>query len=141
MKRAIAYSLAMSFSVISCAQAFDTDTLGQRGSLLLSDLDRMLRENGLLRQQTDAAMREAGLNADTVRCEGTRFPGTWQHLGGYRVAPYICAFGDRRLVIRADVRITDVDGDSYAKNTETARRYARHYTESNLKWTWFRDPQ
>ncbi len=129
---------------LSGAQAgtFDTRVLDQNGSIKLDSIMPLLSKTPPLYEQVSARLRAARRTADAIDCSGARFPGSWTHLGAYRVAPYICAIGGETLTISADVRVSDAEGDSYVRPTAAAMRYAKTFSEHNLRWTWQRiEPQ
>jgi hypothetical protein len=84
----------------SPALAFDTSKLGQGGSLPLSDLDPLLAKSPQLQREINQAPADGKKAKDVVICDGMRFPGQWQNLGGLRVGPYTCNFGNKWLQIK-----------------------------------------
>lgn len=125
------------------AIAFDTTQLNQGGSLTLDEISGLIDQSPKLqREVTDAAL-QANKKPNEIVCGGMRFSGQWVHLGGYRVAPYVCAFGDDKfLEIRADVRITGRGGKTFAKITPDAMKNASRFDESKPTWRWLgEDPR
>jgi hypothetical protein len=118
------------------ARAFDTGELGQGGSIALEERMPLIAKNPKLKREVDAALARNGKEATDVTCDAAVFTSRWTYLGGERVAPYTCNFGDKWLRIRADVRITDARGRVYEKATVEAMRGARRASETNLRWKW-----
>jgi hypothetical protein len=120
----------------SPSMAFDTSKLGQGGTLTLDDLMPLIRKSAQLKREVDQALVEGKKKPDDVICSGMRFPGQWVHLGGIRVSPYTCGFGDKWLQIRATVRITDRSGRAFETITPEAMKNATKVSETNLTWKW-----
>jgi hypothetical protein len=108
----------------SPALAFDTSKLGQGGSLTLSDLDPLLAKSPQLQREINQALTDGKKAKDDVICDGMRFPGQWQNLGGRRVGPYTCNFGNKWLQIKTKVRITARKGSAIDAVTPAAMRNA-----------------
>lgn len=123
-------------SIGSTALAFDTTKLGQGGSLSFDDIMPLVQKTPKLAAEVRAELSTIGKKAEEVMCEGERFPGSWEHLGGERVSPYKCTFGDRELTIKARVRLTDRKGRSYETITKAAMRNAEKVLQDRLTWTW-----
>jgi hypothetical protein len=121
---------------VSPALAFDTSKLGQEGSLVLSDIMPIISKSPQLRSEVQGALGAAGKKADDLLCDGMRFPGAWENLGGERVAPYTCDFGGKWLQINATVRITGPKGRVFETITPTAMKSASKVSETNLTWKW-----
>src|ERR1700750_3248971 len=83
------------------ALAFDTDKLGQAGTLFLGDIKSLIDQSPKLRAEVDEAAKKVDKPKDEILCSGNRFPGQWVHLGGGRVSPYECNFGEKWLKLRA----------------------------------------
>ena len=66
-----------------------------------------------------------------------RFPGAWKELGGLRVAPYTCQFGDRWLLIRAKVVVTGKGGKVFNQVNRQAMQQATDAKEIDPTWAWF----
>jgi hypothetical protein len=107
------------------AWAFDTSKLGQGGSLPLDDIRSLIDKSPKLKDDVASALAKAGKKAEEIICFGARFPREWANLGGARVAPYACEFGDQTLTIRADVSITGRKSKVYEKVTRDAMRTPR----------------
>jgi hypothetical protein len=121
----------------SQALAFDTTQLGQMGSTDMEDMKELVDKTPKLRAEVDEAMAQVNKTEIQVKCAGQRFPGSWNELGGTRVAPYLCAFaGDKWLLIEADVRLTDKRGHVYDKPTKQAMQRAENISETKLRWSW-----
>lgn len=118
------------------ASAFDTSKLGQVGSLPLADMQTLIAKSPKLKQEVDDAVAKLGKKPDEIMCNGMRFPGAWKELGGLRVAPYSCPFGDKWLQVRAQVKITGKRGKVYARADKEAMRRAENVRETGLAWTW-----
>jgi hypothetical protein len=139
LAKAVAAALRGALAVLlvpACAWAFDTSGLGQGGSLPLDDRMALIAKNPKLKQEVTEALAKIGKKSEDIICSGMRFPGSWRHLGGARVAPYTCDFQGKWLQIRADVRLTDKSGKVYDKITPAAMRNAEHVSETNLTWKW-----
>lgn len=121
---------------IRAAHAFDTTKLGQRGSLASDDKEALFKKSAKLESETAAEMKKLGKTIDEIFCDGMRFPGPWVELGGLRVAPYTCQFGERWLQIRAKVTVTGKGGKVYEKINAEAMRRATDVKETNWSWTW-----
>jgi|SRR5581483_11421234 hypothetical protein len=120
------------------ALGFDTTQLGQWGSLSL-DMDEIaavIRQSPQLQREIDDALKKIGKKPEQQICIGMRFPGTWEELGGLRVAPYRCQIGDKWLRITTTVRVTGKDGKVYERIDEAAMRDATDVKETDPKWTW-----
>jgi hypothetical protein len=120
----------------SPALAFDTNKLGQRGSLPLDDLSALLAKSAQLQREVDGALREASKTKDDVMCDGMRFPGPWKELGGSRVGPYTCNFGSKWLKIETKVRVTGRKGKVFDTVTPAAMKNATDVTETTSTWKW-----
>lgn len=118
------------------AAAFDTDKLGQGGSLPLSDIDALISQSAALKQEVSTALTAAKKPASDIICSGNRFPNQWVNLGGLRAAPYTCEFAGKWLIIEADTRVTDKAGHGYDTITPAAMKKAAKVTETNPKWKW-----
>src|SRR5438132_1702561 len=79
--------LALLFATVP-ATAFDTRTLGQWGSITLDELMPRLSKSKKLTMEIKRTLAESSKTEEQINCIGQRFPGTWQALGGERVAPY-----------------------------------------------------
>ena len=128
--------IAAVFLTASPAFGFDTSKLGQFGSLPLSDIMPLIGKSAQLQSEVKAALSEAKKDADSLMCDGARFPGSWVNLGGERAAPYTCDFGGKWLVIDATVRVTGKKGRAFEKVDDTAMKNADKVTESKPTWTW-----
>jgi hypothetical protein len=131
----IALVLTVSLIVLP-ALAFDTSKLGQGGSLPLSDLMPLIGKSAKLQREVDSALADAKKKADDLMCEGVRFPGSWDNLGGERVAPYTCEFSGKWLQINTTVRVTDKNGRAFETVTPAAMKNATKVTETNPTWKW-----
>jgi hypothetical protein len=120
----------------SPALAFDTDKLGQWGSLSLTDLKPVIAKSGKLQREVNQALAGGTKKQDDIMCDGRRFPGSWVNLGGERVSPYSCDFGGKWLQIQATVRITDRNGRAIETITPNAMKNATKVIETNLTWKW-----
>ena len=118
----------------SAAVAFDTTKLGQRGTLSSDEIMPLFKQSRRLEQEFKQALAET--KQDSVSCDGMRFPGQWEELGGQRVAPYACHIGSKWLIIRADVRVTDRRGRVFEKITPEAMRKATKVREKRPRWEW-----
>jgi len=118
----------------SPAVAFDTAKLGQRGTLSSDEIMPLIKQSRRLRQDFKQALAEN--KRDSVSCDGMRFPGQWEELGGQRVAPYACHIGSKWLIVRANVRITDRRGRVFEKITPEAMRNATNVRETSPRWEW-----
>ncbi len=114
----------------SPALAFDTNKLGQGGSLPLSDLDALIGQSAPLKQEVTAALAAAKKKPGDVICSGNRFPNQWVNLGGLRAAPYTCDFSGKWLIIEAATRVTDKTGHAYDTITSAAMKKAVKVTET-----------
>ncbi len=120
------------------ALAFDTTKLGQLGSIAL-DMDEIaavIKQSPTLKREIDAALAKINKKPDELMCDGMRFPGAWKELGGLRVAPYRCQFGDKWLKINTKVRVTDKRGKIYESINQKAMHEADDVKESDPNWTW-----
>ena len=118
------------------ALAFDTNKLGQMGTLFLDDLMPLIARTPKLKDEVDAALTAAKKKAEETHCVGMRFPGQWVHLGGERVSPYTCDFGGKWLIINATVRVTGRSRQLYEAITPAAMKNAIKVSETNLTWSW-----
>lgn len=124
-------------SLASPASAFDTRTLGQHGSITLDDLLPQLKSApAALAREIDQALAESNKKAEDVNCEGMRFPGSWEHLGGVRISPYLCEFPGKWLHIRANVRVIGKKGRVFQRVNRDAMRNAEDFQETGFKWSW-----
>jgi hypothetical protein len=118
------------------AWAFDTGKLGQAGTLDLGDIKSLIDQSPKLRAEVDEAAKKVDKPKDEILCSGNRFPGQWVHLGGGRVSPYECNFGEKWLKLRATVRITGRGGRFYETPSGDAMRNATNVRETNPVWEW-----
>ena len=128
--------LMLAAPALSPAYAFDTAKLGQQGSLLPEDKTALFKKSARLDSETAAEMKKLGKTVEDIPCGGMRFPGQWTELGGLRVAPYVCQFGERWLQIRAKVTVTGKGGKVYEQINAEAMRRATDVKETNWSWTW-----
>jgi hypothetical protein len=138
LTRAILLSLLLlaAPAQISFAYAFDTTKLGQRGSLLPEDKTALFKKSAQLERETAAEMKKLGKTVDDIPCDGMRFPGAWVELGGLRVSPYVCQFGERWLQIRTKVVVTGKRGKVYETINPEAMKQAQDVRETSPTWTW-----
>jgi hypothetical protein len=127
---------ALLFLFASPALAFDTNKLGQGGSLALSDLDELVAQSAPLKREVADALAANKKQADDIICSGNRFPREWVNLGGMRAAPYTCQFADKWLIIEAKTRVTDKTGHAYDTITPAAMKKAVDVKETNPTWKW-----
>ncbi len=129
--------LAATLSLASPALAFDTRTLGQHGSITLDDLLPQLKSApAALGREIDQALADSNKKAEDINCEGMRFPGSWEHLGGARISPYLCEFPGKWLQIRANVRVVGKKGRVFQRVNRDAMRNADDFQESGFRWSW-----
>lgn len=128
--------VVMILSASTAAWAFDTDQLGQGGSLTLEEIMPLIRKTPKLAGEITAELDRLGKKPEDMLCDGVRFPGAWRHLGGLRVAPYDCKFGERTLTIQARVRVTDRKGRAFERVSAAALRRAENAHQDKLTWTW-----
>ncbi|MDR3496567.1 MAG: hypothetical protein P4L82_18365 [Ancalomicrobiaceae bacterium] len=137
--RRMAVGFAGVLALAAPAFGFDTTKLGQEGSLASEDVAALLAKSPGLKALFESEAGKLGKTVDDIPCTGQRFPGSWVELGGARVAPYECAFGSRRLIIKADVRIVDAKGRSIETIDRKAMKRASDFQESRLTWSWVGD--
>jgi hypothetical protein len=118
------------------AQAFDTRKLGQLGSLTSEEKQALFAKSPKLDGEAAAAMSKLGKRIDDIHCDGMRFPGPWKEIGGLRVSPYLCEFGERWLQIRTKVVVTGKRGKVYEQITREAMQRATDVRETDPTWTW-----
>jgi hypothetical protein len=118
------------------ALAFDTSKLGQAGTLSLGDIKSLIDQSPKLRAEIDEAAKKVDKPKDDILCSGYRFPGQWVHLGGGRVSPYECNFGEKWLKLSATVRVTGRGGRVYQKPSRYAMRSATDVRETKPVWEW-----
>src|SRR4051812_32029953 len=100
------------FYIPAAAYAFDTQALGQIGTIDLAHV-RGWKDTPRLRGEIEAALRKIGKSAEDVICLGRRFPGEWIKLGGDRAPPFVCHFGDKDLRMRWTVTLVDGRGHRF----------------------------
>jgi hypothetical protein len=122
--------------LVAPAHAFDTTKLGQLGSLVPEEKQALFAKAPKLQSETDAEMSKLGKKIDDIPCDGMRFPGAWKELGGLRVAPYVCQFGERWLKISAKVVVTGKGGKVFPGISREAMQRATDARETNPTWTW-----
>jgi hypothetical protein len=127
--------------LVACvpAMAFDTTQLGQGKSLPLDELD-IVSKTPRLKDEVDKALANVKKKPEEIICYGERFPGQWEHLGGFRVAPYSCDFGSKELEITAKVRLTSGSGKEFKTINSNAMKNASRILETNPKWKWKSKP-
>jgi hypothetical protein len=135
MKTRIAIFL-LALSLALPASAFDSRELGQYGSLPLSDLMTLIRNTPKLNNEITEALLKLEKKPDEIICGGKRFARTWDHLGGRRVAPYDCGFGNQTLEIEANVRLTAKDGREFKTITPESLKDAEFVSETDMTWNW-----
>jgi len=119
----------------AAAYAFDTQTLGQIGTIELARV-RGWKDTPRLRSEIDAELRKAGKSAEDVNCLGWRFPGAWVKLGGDRAPPYVCHFGDKDLHMRWRVTLVDARGRRFDRASAAAKRDAEDLRLTHPVWRW-----
>ncbi len=109
----------------------------------MRDIMPLIEQSLQLKREVTKAAAKINKKPDAIICGGMRFSGEWRHLGGYRVSPYVCMFGDDRfLEIRAKVRLTNASGKEFEKVTPEAMKNARHIRETGPTWHWLsEDPR
>ena len=131
---------AILISLLLCAApafAFDTEKLGQLGSLTPEEKQAVFAKSPALEREVVAEMSKRGKTLRDIPCDGMRFPGAWRELGGLRVSPYVCQFGDDRwLQVRTKVVVTGKGGKVYPRITPEAMRRAKQVRETDPTWTW-----
>jgi hypothetical protein len=121
------------------AMAFDTEQLGQGGTLTLDEL-AIVSKTPRLKEEVDKALADVKKKPEDLICAGNRFPGQWKHLGGFRVSPYTCDFGNKELEITANVRLTSRSGKEFKTINSDAMKNASRIVETNPKWKWKSKP-
>jgi len=124
------------FLLASPAHAIDTSKLGSLGSLLPEEKEAMFAKSPKLKSEVAAELAKLGKTVSDVPCDGIRFPGAWKALGGVRVAPYTCQFGDRELTVKMKVVVTGKGGKVYPQINREAMQRATDVRESDPTWTW-----
>ena len=136
-KAAVSSVAALTFQLAAFpAVGFDTNQLGQGGSLALDEIMPLIGSSKELRAQVNQALAERKKKPAEIFCDGMRFPGQWTQIGGARVSPYSCDFGDKWLQIEATVRLTDRRGRAFETITSEAIKSAATIRETNPKWKW-----
>lgn len=115
---------------------FDSRRIEGVGTLLLEDVMPLVRQAPRLRDEVDAALREANKTAQDVICIGKRIDGSWKFLAGARVQPYACKIGERWLEITAELRVSGAGGEHYSTVSDIAAQNARTIKETSPRWTW-----
>ncbi len=118
------------------AHAFDTEQLGQLGSLAPEDKQTLFAKSPKLEREVAAALSKLGKTIEEVPCDGMRFPGSWKELGGLRVSPYRCQFGDQWLKIRTKIVVTGKGGKVFPTITRQAMQQATDVRETDPTWAW-----
>jgi hypothetical protein len=118
------------------ATAFNTSQLGQRGPLLLRGVLQLIGQSTKLQREVNAVLTALAKTADEVTCTGDQFPGQWNNLAGTTVAPYVCDFTDKWLLIDATVAITGPNGKIYDSITPAAIENADAVVQRNPIWVW-----
>jgi len=124
-------------AIASPVMAFNTERLGQRGSLMLEDIMPLIERSPQLKHEVTEAARKIGKKPNEVICDGMRFSRQWENLSAGRVAPYHCHFADDLwLKIRATVSITSASGKVFDEATREAKKNASRVRETNPNWKW-----
>ena len=118
------------------APPFDSRRIEAIGTLLLDDIMPLVRQAPRLKDKVGSALRQANVKAQDVICIGRRIDGTWKHLAGTRVQPYVCKIGQRWLEITAEVRISGARGERYSTVSDIAAQNARTIKETKPRWNW-----
>lgn len=119
------------------AFAFDSGQLGQLGSLTPEEKQALFAKSPKLDSEVAAEMSKLGKKIEDIPCDGMRFPGAWKELGGLRVAPYSCQFGNRWLLIRAKVVLTGKGNKVFNQINREAMQQATDVKEIDPTWAWF----
>jgi hypothetical protein len=128
--------LVLAVTAARPAATFDTKKLGQWGTLAPEDEANLLAKSPRLKTQFQKAAATIGKKPEEIPCWGQRFPGSWKNLGGTRVAPYTCMFGNRKLLINAKVSVKDKHGKVYETISPAAMKEAKAVDESHFVWSW-----
>ena len=96
----------------------------------------LVRQAPRLKDEVGSALRQANAKAQDVICIGRRIDGSWKHLAGARVQPYVCKIGERWLEITAELRISGARGERYSTVSDIAAQNARTIKETNPRWNW-----
>jgi hypothetical protein len=129
-------TLVVMLLTVSAARAFDTNQLGQRAPLLLTEIVPLIGQSAQLQAEVNAALNELGKLTDDVTCSGNQFPGQWINLAGRRVAPYVCDFTNKWLSINATIIVTGPDGHVYDTGSPAAIESANSIKEMDPIWRW-----
>ena len=115
---------------------FNSRRIEAVGTLLLDDIMPLVRQAPRLKDEVGSALRQANVKAQDVICIGRRIDGTWKHLAGARVQPYVCKIGERWLEITAELRISGARGERYSTVSDIAAQNARTIKETKPHWNW-----
>ena len=115
---------------------FDSRRIEAVGTLLLDDIMPLVRQAPRFKDEIGSALRQAKAKAQDVICIGRRIDGSWKHLAGARVQPYVCKIGERWLEITAELRISGARGERYSTVSDIAAQNARTIKETNPRRTW-----
>lgn len=134
--RGLSITLAVLAS-IGPANAFDTNTLEEIGSLPFDEVARFIRKRSTtLAGEVDQRLTKINKTVDDISCYGMRFSSEWKNLKGYRVSPYVCEFDGKWLTITADVRVYGPNKKSFEKISRTALETASFFEERGVSWRW-----
>ena len=105
-------------SLLCATPAFiDAEKLGQFGSLTSEEKQAVFAKSPALEREVVDEMLKRGKTLGDIPCDGMRFPRAWRELGGLRVSPYVCQFGDDRwLRVRTKVVVTGKGGKVYPRS-------------------------
>jgi len=134
--KAIATAVLLNAASAAAALAFDTSKLGQRGTLVLTDIMPLIGKSAQLQREVKEALAQGSKTQDNIICDGMRFPGQWVHLGGERASPYTCDFGGKWLRINGTVRVSGRGGRVFETITPQAMKEATTLTETDPTWKW-----
>jgi hypothetical protein len=115
---------------------FESRRIEAVGTLLLDDIMPLVRQAPRLKDEVSSALGQANAKARDIICIGRRIDGSWKHLAGARVQPYVCKIGERWLVITAELRISGARGEHYSTVSDIAVQNARSIKETNPRWNW-----
>ena len=106
------------------------------GSVQLDELKPVFSRSLQLSVEVDKELASKNMEAGSITCSAVRLGRQWEHLGGARVGPYECDFGDRKLTVTTQPSFFDRRGVQIQSSDRSVGGKARSVVESDLSWEW-----
>jgi hypothetical protein len=100
------------------------------GSIAFTEVTELMDKDTSLEMLM--ALNERGVDAGNLVCSGTRLGRHWSHLGGLRIAPFVCDLSGATLQIEGDVNF--LNSEQQPANPATLFETASAALHENFVW-------